>query len=124
MIVFGAFTIRKNEQGEFKRSNFIKIKKYPNNYFYDKFDIFDEREWVKFILSYEKDGEKLKKTMNGERLAYCVIMKGTDTIVRDFFNSKRQSCAYLFPLVPHMNDNNKEEPLLSHNKKYLWGAME
>ena len=125
MIVLFAFTILYGKQ---HRNRYldgqIKIQEFPNEFFDEKFNIYDESKWQKFIINYRlKSGKPLpKKDIFGNDLVYAIKVNGTSRDMREFFGYKRQSKVYLFPQVKKMVNlrSGRGEPIISYNQKYIW----
>jgi len=111
----------KNEDGSYKIAKYKNVKKYPNDYFDDKLDIFSESDWKKFIINYQGQGESRlsKYSSDGTLLCWSISNIGTTRIVRDFFGNNMQGIAHLFPQVKNFKDENLKK-LVSYNVKHIY----
>jgi hypothetical protein len=111
------FQVLGSRNGEYRLGRCEIMHQWPNDYFYERFDIFDETQWQNLITHINMDGRTLPKlNEQGDFLIYCIFVRGTDRFMRSHFG---QAMGYLFPQRNHM-DKGSAEPMLSFNRKYIW----
>lgn len=127
MIYLRAFPVVKTTGGNrYLLGTGMEIDSWPNDYFDDKHDIFDENEWVDFIANYTKFGKKLPvRDENGDYYMYCITVTGPNRLMKDHMGvgGKAHGFFYLFPKRLRMNPEDKTQPMLDYNRKYIWPRL-
>lgn len=121
MIKLLAYPILKGGDGQLKTGMFIEIARWDNDAFHDKFDIFDEADWGKFIGNYRRSGKRLSEfDPFGNQYAYAIRIVSADRLMKEFFDLPLQHFkhCYLFPQEVSMRDRTRL--LVAKNKEFVY----
>lgn len=111
------------------------IAKWKNDHFDKTFDIYNEKNWIKFITEYrDSNGQSLRRhDKNGDIVMIAVGIFGMTKEIRAKFYEitgdesyapdRHNNVGWLFPLRSRMQPPNFAEPMHSYNKKYIWPVI-
>lgn len=111
--------IKKNTNDEYKAHRFKIVKKFSNDHFDDKFNIFLQKDWLNFLLENKDKYGLAQFSADGTLLCWSITTWGARRDVREFFANSRQTSAHLFPQSKNFKDENLKI-LMNYNMKYIF----